>query len=61
MCVLDLYVHNQMFVVVILNEKGKIMNGKMSLLDPALQLSWPMKPGINTKKKSSLCGIVIVS
>lgn len=34
-----------MFVVVILNEKGKIMNGKMSLLDPALQLSWPMKPG----------------
>lgn len=44
-CVLDLYVHNQMFVVVILNEKGKVMNGKISLLDPALQLSWPMKPG----------------
>lgn len=44
-CVLNLYVHNQMFVVVILNEKGKVMNGKISLFDPALHLSWPMKPG----------------
>lgn len=39
-----LYVHNQMVVVVVLNKKCKVMNGKMSLFDPALQLSWPMKP-----------------
>lgn len=47
-----LYVHNQMVVVVVLNKKCKVMNGKMSLFDPALQLSWPMKPAKEKVKEN---------
>lgn len=40
------YVHNQMYVVVLSNEKCKIMYGKLlAFLGHPLQLSWPMKPG----------------
>lgn len=51
-CLVGLYVHNQMVVVVVLNKKCKVMNGKMSLFDPALQLSWPMKPAKEKVKEN---------